>query len=404
MIEYGYRDILKTDAECIVNTVNCHVHTLADMKKPQAGLAGMFEKEFPSIQEGLQNVCREKGDRGMKPGRVFFQKVDRKTRQRTADGDMVIANIATKDHWAPPSKMAWVSRGIKTLADQVEKRGIKSVAIPKIGAGFGKLEWKDVQREIHMAFAPLAAKGVKVYVLGDDVNGLNHSGPNISHRDANEHTYAGIGARDTPPAVIKKMERIGFLMGKAGVTLRSGGAIGADTAFEDGAKAAGSARQIFFPKRVLNGRTANGDDLILKITPAHLALAEKHYRHSRQTFAQAPEWTQSLMARNGSQVLGENLDSPSGLVLCYTSNGGIKGGTGQALRIAEDENIPVINLGAKPWKDLDAEKIAEAAIKVTKKEATIEDVTNEHDDQGYIIIGSGDVAKKPKRKSRGFER
>lgn len=380
MIEYGYKDILETGADCIINTVNCHVHTLADMGKPQAGLAGMFEKNFPSIQPSLQKVCR---DGSMKPGMVFFQRVDPKTRQRTADGSLYIANIATKDHWAPPSKMEWVSRGIKTLAEHVEKRGIKSVAIPQLGAGYGKLEWKDVQREIHTAFAPLADRGVKVFVLGDDVNGLNA-------RQAGKAPvgfYAGIGARETPPATIKKMEQIGEIMAKAGIVLRSGGAIGADSAFESGAIKGGGEKQIFLPSRRHKGRDADGKEYIFNITPAHYDLAEKHYNRD---WSETSEFTQKLMARNGSQVLGDRLDSPSDLVICYTSTGGIKGGTGQALRIAKDRGIPDINLGAEPWKSLDAEKIAAAAIKVVRKEATIEEVTAENKGKtdSYIIIGA----------------
>ena len=56
--------------------------------------------------------------------------------------------------------------------------------------------------------------------------------------------YAGIGARATPPPILSLMTRAAFALCKRGYVLRSGHAIGADSAFERGA---GSAAQIFLP-------------------------------------------------------------------------------------------------------------------------------------------------------------
>ena len=49
-------------------------------------------------------------------------------------------------------------------------------------------------------------------------------------------------------------------------------------------------------------------------------------------------------ARNMHQVLGPDLKSPSDFVICWTKDGKASGGTGQAIRVAEDFNIPVFNL------------------------------------------------------------
>lgn len=48
-------------------------------------------------------------------------------------------------------------------------------------------------------------------------------------------TYAGIGSRKTPPAELARMEAVGAILQRQGWTLRSGGADGADSAFERGA-------------------------------------------------------------------------------------------------------------------------------------------------------------------------
>jgi hypothetical protein len=53
---------------------------------------------------------------------------------------------------------------------------------------------------------------------------------------------------------------------------------------------------------------------------------------------------QKLMARNAYQVLGYTLDVPADFIVCWTVKGLKTGGTGQALRMADDYGIPVFNL------------------------------------------------------------
>ena len=54
--------------------------------------------------------------------------------------------------------------------------------------------------------------------------------------------YTGVGGRETPPHVLNLMTRIAQGLAKVGGILRSGGARGADSAFEAGA---GAAKDIF---------------------------------------------------------------------------------------------------------------------------------------------------------------
>jgi len=67
--------------------------------------------------------------------------------------------------------------------------------------------------------------------------------------------YAGIGARATPPGMLDLMSRIANKLEGMGYILRSGGAAGADTAFERGVINAAN-RQIYLPSAQFNSRMA----------------------------------------------------------------------------------------------------------------------------------------------------
>lgn len=63
-----------------------------------------------------------------------------------------------------------------------------------------------------------------------------------------------------------------------------------------------------------------------------------------------PNWgactpsAQAFHARNCHQVLGWFLDTPANLIICWTPEAQASGGTGQAIRIARANNIPVFDL------------------------------------------------------------
>lgn len=69
-----------------------------------------------------------------------------------------------------------------------------------------------------------------------------------------------------------------------------------------------------------------------------------------------------LQARNSHQVLGLDLLSPSQFILCYTPRGKRTGGTGQALRLAEEKNIPIFDFGCYDYN----ESIEEFKLFITK--------------------------------------
>lgn len=147
--------------------------------------------------------------------------------------------------------------------------------------------------------------------------------------------YAGIGSRETPVPVLRFMGACARRLGDLGWVLRSGGADGADSAFECGL-APSHQREIWIP---WNGFSGKRTDLLP--SPEAFTLASEFH----------PAWSklsrggQALHARNCHQVLGASLNDPVRMVLCWTKEGKGGGGTGQALRIAKHYNIPIFDLG-----------------------------------------------------------
>lgn len=150
-------------------------------------------------------------------------------------------------------------------------------------------------------------------------------------------TYAGIGARATPNEIITRMIKAGKYLGIHGAMLRSGGANGADAAFERGCDDVRGLKQIFLPWANFNQNKSP----FYGYTRGAWEMAKQYH----------PKWeyllpsTRQLMARTSHVMMGLDMNQKVDFVLCWTKNGEIDGGTGQALRIASDLKIPVINFG-----------------------------------------------------------
>ena len=145
-------------------------------------------------------------------------------------------------------------------------------------------------------------------------------------------SYAGIGSRKTPVNILDNMTQIGEWLEGEGWLLRSGGADGADWAFEYG---------------------INFDDHkeIYKAKDASI-LHIDHAKMFHPAWDRCSGYARRLHARNSIIMLGPKLDDPVDMVICWTPNGEITGGTGQALRIAKTEGIPVFNLAHSPVHQL----------------------------------------------------
>lgn len=159
--------------------------------------------------------------------------------------------------------------------------------------------------------------------------------------------YAGIGSRETPASILAAFETIGEQLGRLGFTLRSGRAPGADSAFEKGARKARANSEIFIPWRGFpKGSTLASYPAIVfdGLENAQKLAAIESVRRYHPAPDRLPNGAFKLMARNYCQMFGPSVNSlASAFVVCYTSDGQASGGTGQAIRMAQDGNIPVLN-------------------------------------------------------------
>ena len=156
--------------------------------------------------------------------------------------------------------------------------------------------------------------------------------------------YAGIGSRTTPDDICALMTELGSRLGRAGWTLRSGAAAGADSAFEAGAVAVDGAREIYLPWPGFRDRPQGH---LLEAAPgAYPLVAQVHPR-----FPYLSRGVRQLLARNAHQVLGAELNSPCEMVLCWTPGASGRGGTGTAIRLARRYAIPVYDLADPAVRD-----------------------------------------------------
>lgn len=156
--------------------------------------------------------------------------------------------------------------------------------------------------------------------------------------------YAGIGSRKTPDDVLSMMVQIGENLADASWYLNTGFADGADKAFAYGAEHYGEEHGLmtnYLPWAGYNDAPLNDDRF--KVMPAS-GLATGLAEHFHPAWDKCSIQAKLLHIRNGYIVLGDDLRSPVDMVVCWTEGGITTGGTGQALRIAQTNDIPIFNL------------------------------------------------------------
>jgi hypothetical protein len=167
--------------------------------------------------------------------------------------------------------------------------------------------------------------------------------------------YTGVGSREAPTAMLSFITQLA----EQGWILRSGGAPGSDSAFETGCHDAHGLKEIYLPWKGFNGYSSPrflnvpysgaADQNVDAATRRAIEFAVWFHPLRKQLLAPNQKMRSTLkpMARNSQQVLGEDVaeESKSALLICWTPRGEPKGGTRQAIVLAQYFNVPVFNLG-----------------------------------------------------------
>ena len=168
MIEYKQGDLLASDVEAIVNTVNC----VGVMGR---GIALQFKSQYPENFKHYEAACR-RGE--VIPGKMLVYETN------TLSNPRLVVNFPTKRHWRNASRIEDIEEGLADLVDVVQNYKIKSIAIPPLGCGLGGLEWLHVKPLMESAFAPLTDIKVMIYepvgAPSAEVMAHNRKAPNMT--------------------------------------------------------------------------------------------------------------------------------------------------------------------------------------------------------------------------------
>lgn len=139
MIEYRTGNIVEAEAEALVNSVNC----VGFMGR---GIALQFKKAWPQNFKAYVTACRRQE---VQPGKMFVFETGSLTNPR------YIINFPTKRHWRGKSRIEDIQAGLRALVSEIQRRGIRSIAVPPLGCGLGGLNWSEVRVLIEQALGNL---------------------------------------------------------------------------------------------------------------------------------------------------------------------------------------------------------------------------------------------------------
>lgn len=146
MIHFITGNILESEAEALVNTVN----TVGVMGK---GIALQFRNQYPNNYKIYRQACK---DKKLTIGHLLVTEDE-----SLLTGKKILINFPTKTHWKLPSEYAYIDQGLEELVKVIQSRNIKSIAIPALGAGNGGLDWIKVKP---MIVAALENLDCEVYI------------------------------------------------------------------------------------------------------------------------------------------------------------------------------------------------------------------------------------------------
>jgi len=131
----------------LAQTLTVSVNTVGIMGK---GVASRAKYQFPDVYVYYQDVCRS---HKLKIGKPVLYKREASFDYELADEPSTLENVnaetwfllfPTKRHWRDDSRIEDIEAGLQWIVENYKKEGIRSLALPALGCGLGRLDWKDV--------------------------------------------------------------------------------------------------------------------------------------------------------------------------------------------------------------------------------------------------------------------
>ena len=109
-----------------------------------AGIATGFRDRYPAMYAEYRRCCKAE-PREFNLGDAWLWK---------ADEQPWVFNLGTQEGvWRARATYEAIEAALRSMRQQADREGITTVAVPRIGAGYGGLSWKKVRAIIEQMFA-----------------------------------------------------------------------------------------------------------------------------------------------------------------------------------------------------------------------------------------------------------
>ena len=129
--------IFTSECEVVTITVNCD-------GVMGAGIALEGRLRWPAMFDHYANLCTSGV---MRPGVLDWWGPD--------DRGKRVLCFPTKAGWRQPSRIEFITKGLRTLVDGYAGQGVASIAMPHLGCSHGGLTWDEVRPVIATVLEPL---------------------------------------------------------------------------------------------------------------------------------------------------------------------------------------------------------------------------------------------------------
>lgn len=159
-VQYISGDLFLSDAQTFAHGCNCQ-------GRMGAGIAKEFKRRYPAMFKEYKRRCHEGS---FSPGTVYLEK----------STTPWILNLATQATTGGAG-LAYVRKSFEWIASRHHAEGIKSIAMPRIAAGPGGLEWADVKGLLGDILHPLE---IHIFVYEEFVTGVRGEEERGRRRDS----------------------------------------------------------------------------------------------------------------------------------------------------------------------------------------------------------------------------